>query len=137
MANDRSCVVVTSAVARTNANRVWDALGRGPNTFSQPLSSNGQAPATHYYGHDVIDGDMAEQWSELVNGTLPESVTWGESGVISEADALAAVTAGNVRVNVATPLYDALTAPGGITAAQHRATAFAAYGLMEFPPEEI
>jgi len=94
-------LVIVTAAARTDANRVWDAMGRGPSTFIRRLTTDDPAlvssEATHYCMFDTSasDSDVAE-WQAMTEGNLPAiSGTWGADGVIEAADAQAA-TAGAV-----------------------------------------
>lgn len=101
----RSVVAVVVAAAQAGNNAIWEAMDRGPGTFSVPLSANGQEPATHYLMHDgsATDED-AIAWQAMTDGTLPtltmwgQPITWGQNGVISEQDAIDAAGGGNLEV---------------------------------------
>lgn len=98
-------VCIVTAVAKANADAVWEAWGRGPNTFVRQLcainaGATWQTPATHY-----LMADSSTEESEVAimqamgNGDLPPiSGVWGVAGVISAAAALAAITAANLQV---------------------------------------
>lgn len=93
-----------------NINKVLEAMGRGPNSLSRPATTkptpeNGLPPVTwetaptHRY---MSDQGVSETFAQILHGfangelpPLPEGVVWGEDGVISAADALAAITADN------------------------------------------
>lgn len=111
-------VIICTAAKRVDCNRVWEAMGRGPDTWAEisgrlttdagaetwVTAESGAWPGavTHHGAHDgsTEAADFAA-WSAMVDGilpTLPAGKAWGIGGVISEADALAAVTDGNLRV---------------------------------------
>ena len=94
---------VATNAAVTNVNLVLEAMGRGPGsitckatTVSNPTWE--EAP-THWFMSD--QGVTAEFQAQLLgfsNGDLPplpSGTVWGENGVISAADALAAISAAN------------------------------------------
>jgi len=91
---DRSVIGIIIAAKRDDANAIFAAMGRGPNTFSVPLSPTGNDPATHYgFNDESMDVELANIVAALPDnsGTLPEiSGTWGEGGLPSEGQARAA-----------------------------------------------
>lgn len=86
-----------------NINKVLEAMGRGPNSLSRPATTEPnptwETPPTHRY---MSDQGVSETFAAILHGfangdlpPLPEGTVWGEEGVISAADALAAITADN------------------------------------------
>ena len=99
-------ICIITAASKDNANLVWAAMGRGPNTFTRKLCEDANAtsdtPPTHYLMADSSSeaSDVAA-WQAMANGDLPpvpEGTVWGEDGVISAADAMAATSASNLQV---------------------------------------
>lgn len=94
---------IATVAAVTNVNLVLQAMGRGPNNISRPATTTAnptwETAATHKYMSDQgVTGEFAAILLGFANGDLPplpEGVVWGEDGVISAADALAAITAEN------------------------------------------
>ena len=86
-----------------NINKVLEAMGRGPNSLSRPATSTPNptwetAPTHKYMSDQGATGEFAAILLGFANGDLPplpEGTVWGENGVISAADALAAITADN------------------------------------------
>ncbi len=124
--------IITDA-HKSAANRVWEAMGRGPGTFSIPIVNDPAAtwdsPATHWLMADdsAMPADVAA-WQALQRGDLPPvpaGVVWGENGVIDAASAMAAVTASNLQV---------YSASGDVQAAEHMAGILAGRGLYKRAP---
>ena len=94
---------VATATALANINLVIEAMGRGPGSITRKATNVPNpawtAPATHYYMSDQsATPELQAQFLGFANGDLPplpEGVVWGVNGVISAADALAAITAEN------------------------------------------
>lgn len=94
---------IGAIAAVTNINKVLEAMGRGPNSLSRPATSTPNptwetAPTHKYMSDQGVSGEFAAILLGFANGDLPplpEGVVWGEEGVISAADALAAITADN------------------------------------------
>lgn len=99
---DRSVVIIVPAAQRDNANAVFAAWGRGPNTLSTPASPTGSNPPTHYLTND---NSMTPTTASEV-GTFPDDAgtvpdispnEWGE-GRLSRASARVACAAMQVAV---------------------------------------
>lgn len=92
-------ICIVTAAKRDHANLVWDAMGRGPETFYRALcafdeDATPESPITHYLASatEATDADVIE-WQCMTQGNLPALApgkVWGEDGVISAADALEA-----------------------------------------------
>ena len=99
-------IVICVASARADLNRVWDAMGEGPSTFTTGLcaddpASTSETPPTHYIMLNMAASDSdAAIWQAMAqnNDLPPISGTWGQNGVISSEDAQAAIAAGNMLV---------------------------------------
>lgn len=137
MSNLPAIAICTAAVV-TNVNRVWEeGLLRGPNNLSRklcpidPLATH-ETPATHYMMQDMSaqDTDVAV-WQGLCAGNLPEGVSWGEFGIISGADAIAACGGGNMQV------YSAAGLETSEQAADWREGVLLGVGLQFVPDEPI
>lgn len=129
-----SAILIVTAAARANARLVWQAMGRGPNSFLMPLTDDAdptpESTVTHWAMHDgsATDTDVAE-WQALTNGDLPavpEGTVWGEDDVISAADAIAACSAANLQV---------YSAAGSVVPLEHMEGVIAGRGLRVRPSE--
>lgn len=94
---------IGAIAAVENINLVLEAMGRGPNSLSRPATSTPnptwETAATHKYMSDQgATGEFAAILLGFSNNQLPplpDGVVWGENGIISSADAQAAITAEN------------------------------------------
>lgn len=128
-------IAVCTAAARENVNLVWEAMSRGPGTFSRKLTSEASpiptSPATHYLMSDAsaTESDVAE-WQAMASGDLPDIGTnsWGVDGIISSADAQAAISAANLQV---------YSASGDVIPTEHAAGILASHGLQFVPDPEL
>lgn len=103
-------VMIVTAAAQLGVDRIGEALGFGLGNFNLPLTTD---PAANGYDADVsgpfpgvvthygclfsvIEKSYADLWLSIANGVLPDDLPgtreWGVNGIISQADALAAVT---------------------------------------------
>lgn len=116
MTEYRRLFMIVPAAKRDDANLVFAAMNRGPNTFSQPCSATGNPPFTHYY---CSDGSATEELANIFgaladnNGTLPTiDGEWGSeytyngltytlpsAGLAKAACAVIETTKGSVNVN--------------------------------------
>jgi len=126
-------ICIVTATARADANLVWAAQGRGPDTFSRRLTTDSPAlsnsTVTHYLMADSSSSveDVAA-WQALANGDLPQiSGVWGVGGIISAADAMAATTGANLQV---------YSASGDVVPLDHANAILASRGLG-FVPDDI
>lgn len=123
--------VVTNA-AKTDANLVWAAMGRGPNTFIRKLTTENpptlSSPVTHWLMADsssLVADVMA--WQALANGDLPQiSGVWGESGIIDASSATTATNGANLQV---------YSASGNVQPLDHCNAILASRGLYWVPAE--
>lgn len=99
MANPATiCFVAPQHRAAFNA--IFDALGYGPQ-FRVPVTKENppattSAPSSWFFAETSPEDDAVAVYEGLRVGTLPSlppGVVWGEDGVISQADAQAAVSA--------------------------------------------
>lgn len=94
---------IGAIAAVPNINKVLEAMGRGPNSLSRPATSTPnptwETAATHKYMSDQgVTGEFAAILLGFANGDLPPleaGKEWGVNGVISAADALAAIASEN------------------------------------------
>jgi hypothetical protein len=126
-------ICIVTAAAKNNANLVWAAMDRGPDTFSRKLTTDADpttsSTVTHYLMADSSSSvtDVAA-WQALANGDLPQiDGTWGVGGVIEAADAQAATSAANLQV---------YSASGDVQPLDHANAILASRGLG-FVPEEF
>lgn len=130
-------VGICTAAAKINVDLVWEAMGRGPGTFSRKVcaldpGATWTTPATHYLSSDAsaTDSDIAI-WQGFADANLPPlpwGIIWGEEGVISAADAIAAISGANLQV---------YSVSGDVTPADHIAGILAGRGLQYVPEEPI
>ena len=98
-------ICLVTAAAKANANLVWAAWGKGPDTFSRRLAAksgiNENSTPTHYLMADssifVEDVAIIQQFANNQLPPLPDGMAWGVDGVISAADALAAINGANLQ----------------------------------------
>ena len=101
-------IVIVTAASQPDINDIWEAMGMGPGTVSVPLcaidpGATWETPATHYLMMDMgAQQADVNVWSAMAQSNdlppLPNGTVWGENGVISAADAQAAISAGNMFV---------------------------------------
>lgn len=99
-------ILICTDATKADCNRVFDATGRGPATFSVPLvaldddGATWETPATHWLAQDMsATAELAVTWLAMTDGDLPQiGGVWGENGVISAQDAMAACSGGNLAV---------------------------------------
>lgn len=124
--------VITNA-AKTNANLVWAAWGKGPDTFSRRLtddpSPTTSSTVTHWLMADsstlVEDVQVIQGFA---NGDLPPiGGQWGEAGVIEAADAQTATNGTNLQC---------YSASGNVEPLDHVNAILATRGLS-FVPDEL
>lgn len=128
-------ICVCTAAARDNVNLVWEAMGRGPGTFSRRLTNDPnpttESTVTHYLMSDTSasDADVAE-WQAMASGDLPDigMNQWGVDGIISSADAQAAISGANLQV---------YSASGDVIPVEHAAGILQSRGLAFVPDPEI
>lgn len=124
--------IVTDA-QKVNLNLVFAAMGMGPETFTRKLcaidaGATFETPATHWLmsAAAATDTDVAT-WQAMTEGNLPplpEGTVWGENGVISAANAMAA-SDGSV--------FHVYSAAGDIEPTAHAAAVLESEGLQFVP----
>lgn len=127
---------IATAAAVTNVNLVLEAMGRGPGNISRKATTvanpTWDATPTHYFMSDQgVTPEFQAQLLGFANGDLPplpEGVVWGEDGVISAADALAAI---------ASPNFSFASFSGAFTPGEQVQAALDALGLHVIPFPEI
>lgn len=127
---------IATAAAVTNINLVLQAMGRGPNNISRKATTvpdpAWNATPTHYFMSDQgVTAEFQAQLLGFANGDLPplpNGAVWGEEGVISAADALAAI---------ASPNFSFASFSGAFTPGEQVQAALDAMGLFEIPFPEI
>lgn len=130
-------VCIVTDAQKTNINLVFDARGLGPETFTRKLcavdpSATPDTPPSHWLMSNAAGSqDELTILTAMTEGTLPalpDGVAWGEDGVISEADALAA-TDGAV--------FQVYSAAGDIEPVDHVAAVLVSRSLQYVPDPEI
>lgn len=123
-------VCIVAAAAMVNANLVWAAMGRGPDTFSRRLAAasgiDENSTPTHYLMADSsCSVEDVAAWQGFAHGDLPQiDGVWGADGVIDAADAQAAVTGSNLQV---------YSASGDVVPLDHANAILASRGLAFIP----
>jgi hypothetical protein len=128
-------ICIVTAAKKTDANLVWQAMDRGPETFTRKLCAIGEGvtpetPPTHYLMSDTssTESDVAI-WQGMANGDLPPiSGIWGVNGVISAANAMTATNGANLQV---------YSASGDVIPVDHAAGILASRDLRFVPDPEI
>ena len=86
---------------RPALNAFFEAYGYGPGTYDQPLTDDAvptvSSPATHFHSYNASASPTEYSlFSEAKAGTIPpndkngDPIAYGQGGVVSEVDALAA-----------------------------------------------
>lgn len=127
---------IATAAAVDNVNLVLEAMGRGPGNISRKATTVADpawdATPTHYFMSDQgVTPEFQAQLLGFANGDLPplpEGVVWGEEGVISAQDALAAI---------ASPNFSFASFSGAFTPGEQVQAALDALGLHIIPFPEI
>lgn len=127
---------IATAAAVTNVNLVLEAMGRGPGNISRKATTVANpawdATPTHYFMSDQgVTPEFQAQLLGFANGDLPplpEGVVWGEEGVISAQDALAAI---------ASPNFSFASFSGAFTPGEQVQASLDALGLHVIPFPEI
>lgn len=126
-------IAIVTDAQKTNLNLVFAAMGEGPETFTRKCcaidpNATHETPPTHWLtsAAAATDSDVAmlQAMTEGNLPALPEGVVWGEDGVISAADAMAA-SDGSV--------FHVYSAAGDIEPADHAAAVLASEGLQFVP----
>ncbi len=128
-------IAIGKLAAVTNINLVLEAMGRGPGNISRPATSTPnptwQTTPTHKYMSDQgVTVEFANILHGFANGDLPplpEGVR-GENGIISAADALAAIS----PANFAFASFNEAFTPG-----EQVAAALDALGLVVIPDPPV
>lgn len=126
-------VAIVADAHKTNLNATLDAVGWGPESFTRKCcainpSATFETPPTHWLcsAAAATDADVA-MLQAMTQGDLPdlpEGVVWGENGVISAANAMAA-SGGSV--------FHVYSAAGDIEPVDHVAAVLATEGLQLVP----
>jgi len=130
--SNQPIVCIVKAADRANANLVWAAWGKGPDTFSRRLTTDDPATSgstvTHYL---MADSSTSVEDVQIIqgfaNGDLPPiNGAWGVAGVIGAADAIAAIDGDSLQC---------YSASGNVTPSEHVAAILASRGLAYVPDE--
>lgn len=130
-------IALVTAAHRTNLNLVFQAMGWGPETFMRKVcvaspSATPSTPPTHWLSSNASASDadvgMINAMTEGNLPPLPDGTVWGEDGVISAADAMAASDGAVLQV---------YSAAGEIEPVDHVAAVLLSRGLQYVPDEPI
>lgn len=130
-------IALVKNAQRVNLNLVFEAMGWGPGTFSRKVcaaspSATPSTPPTHWLcsNASASDADVA-MINAMTEGNLPAlpmGTVWGEDGVISAADAMAASDGA---------VFQVYSAAGDIEPVDHVAAVLLSRGLQYVPDPEI
>lgn len=127
------CIVIATAEHAENLSLVWEAQGRGVNSFlegRQLVAAGTSGPVLAYFQQDMsATSDLEAAWRAFADsGDLPDigSNVWGENGIISAMDAQSAAAAGLTVHSVA-----------GIVPSDWAASVLAGHGYAFAPEVEI
>ena len=84
-----STVLIIPAALLENANLLGAALGYGPESYTVPIPSDGEA--THYGAHTLASAEFFDLILAAQSGTLPP-IDWSAAG-LTEGDVLAVLAA--------------------------------------------
>lgn len=130
--SNQPIVCIISASAVTDGNLVWKAWGKGPGTFSVPLTDDPTPVTSSTVSHYLMaDSSTSVEDVQIIqgfaNGDLPPiSGSWGVGGVIGAAAAQAAITGTNLQC---------YSASGDVVPLDHVNAILASRGLSLIPPE--
>lgn len=128
MSYDRSIIGVVPVEHRDNANKIFEAIGQGPGTFSvalNPASGPASATPTHYTFHTIETEAMAIVFSAVGAGTLPTIAgDWTDYGT-TEQDVQDAADTMDMHV-----WTGSATSPG-----ERLATVMNSLALQQYAPE--
>lgn len=126
-------VALVTDAFKTDLNRTLAAVGWGPESFTRKVcaidpSATWETAPTHWLTSHAgaSDTDVA-MLQAMTNGDLPilpEGTVWGENGVISAADAMAASDGA---------VFHVYSAAGDIEPTDHVSAVLAAEGLQYVP----
>lgn len=126
-------VCIVTDAQKTNLNRVFAARGRGPETFTRKLcgidpNATISTPPTHWLMSDAgSTQDELNMLTAMTQGDLPlvpQGTVWGENGVISASEAMAATDGTVLQV---------YSAAGDVDPEAHAAAILAGRGLQLAP----
>lgn len=128
------CVGIVKAADKTNANLVWNAWGKGPDTFSRRLTTDASptpsSTVTHYLFADsstsVEDVQIIQGFANGDLPPLPMGVAWGVDGVIAAAAALTAIDGDSLQC---------YSASGNVAPIDHCNAILASRGLKWVPDD--
>lgn len=130
-------VCIITDEQKNNINLVFAARGHGPETFTRKLCAvDGNAtpstPPTHWLMSNAA-GDQGELsiLVDMTNGilpSLPTGVVWGQDGIISEVDALAATNSSVLQV---------YSAAGDVEPVDHVVAVLSSRNLQYVPEPEV
>lgn len=132
MTHYQPVVSLVVAAQKVAADAVWAAWGRGPETFGRALTDDPNptttSTITHYLSADssttVEDVAIIQAMSHGDLPPLEPGKTWGVDGVISAADALAAVNGASLQC---------YSASGNVEPLDHCNAILASRGLSWLP----
>ena len=125
-------VGIVKAADKVNANLVWAAWGKGPDTFSRKLTTDAvpttSSTVTHYlFADSTTSVEDVQVIQGFANGDLPPIAgAWGDDGVIDAADALAAIDGDSLQC---------YSASGNVTPLDHCNAILASRGLKWVPDD--
>lgn len=146
MPNDLPYIILCTAAAKPNARLAMAAVGLGPDTFPRDLAPAMPAPTssttpTYHLTQDMSGtDDQVVMLNAMTLGVLPENdiygnpIAWGEEGIISEADAIAAFGGGNVQIRPASGLVLVDGQPDATARDTWRDDTLTVMGLAFIPP---
>lgn len=126
-------VCIIKAADKANANLVWAAWGKGPDTFSRKLTTDASptpsSTVTHYL---MADSSTSVEDVQIIqgfaNGDLPPiDGASGVDGVVGASDALAAIDGDSLQC---------YSASGNVTPLDH-VNAILASRSLKFVPDDI
>jgi len=111
MSTPKPYLGLTAAAFVVDVRRTKHAMGLGPEGFSGPLVASSDATATpeteptgFFEFDNNADSDLVATLEALCGGDVPgldingNPIMWGEDGIISQADAIAAFAHPNVKI---------------------------------------
>lgn len=130
-------IATITAAFKDDLNLTLAAVGWGPESFTRKLcaidpGATPSTPATHYLASAAAaseaDVAMLQAMTQGDLPDLPEGVVWGENGVISAADAMAASDGA---------VFHVYSAAGDVEPTDHAAAVLTSEGLQFVPDPEV
>lgn len=92
------CIVICPEDKADHLSKVWEAMGRGPNSFvtgrkvcAKDPAATQSTPPTHRLIQDMsATAELEDMWRKMAAGEAMPQIIWSETGLVTEVEAVAA-----------------------------------------------